>query len=328
MNAPEILHALPTLSVLVVGDICLDRWCYYDPALSEPSRETGIPRIAVVASETTPGAAGTVASNLASLGVGRVTVVGAIGFDGHGFELIGSLQAKGIDSTHLIQEREIPTFTYTKLINVRSSVEDLPRVDFVLSRPVPAGVESAALQQLSQLAPAADVIIVADQSETEAGGIVTAAMRESLTRLANTYPQKVIWVDSRKRGELYRRVLVKLNEQEAGECCERIGCTDYESLRNHIDHQMLIVTRGAQGAFIYTESGPIAVPGRMVRNPVDICGAGDSFNAAASTALAVTGDAKTAVRFGNLIASITVMKRGTGTASPDEVLAADSDPEN
>ena len=48
MTPTEILAAIPKLSTLVVGDICLDRWCTYDPATSEPSRETGIPRIGVV----------------------------------------------------------------------------------------------------------------------------------------------------------------------------------------------------------------------------------------------------------------------------------------
>jgi len=38
--------------------------------------------------------------------------------------------------------------------------------------------------------------------------------------------------------------------------------------------------------------------------------------------LAVTGDAVQAARFGNLVASITVMQAGTGTASPEQVLAA------
>ena len=60
-----------SLRALVVGDVCLDRWCRYDPALAEPSRETGIPRIGVVATEVTPGAAGTVANNLAALGAGQ-----------------------------------------------------------------------------------------------------------------------------------------------------------------------------------------------------------------------------------------------------------------
>ena len=46
--------------------------------------------------------------------------------------------------------------------------------------------------------------------------------------------------------------------------------------------------------------------------------------AGAAMALAVTHDAAAAARFGNLVASITIMKRGTGTASPREVLAAES----
>jgi hypothetical protein len=37
-------------------------------------------------------------------------------------------------------------------------------------------------------------------------------------------------------------------------------------------------------------------------------------------ALMVTGDPLQATRFGNLVASITIMKKGTGIASPAEVL--------
>ena len=61
---------------------------------------------------------------------------------------------------------------------------------------------------------------------------------------------------------------------------------------------------------------------RPVANPVDICGAGDSFSAGAAMALVVTGDPIQAAQFGNLVAGITIMKKGTGTASPQEVLAA------
>jgi bifunctional ADP-heptose synthase (sugar kinase/adenylyltransferase) len=71
MNVSRILEGLRELRVLVVGDICLDRWCTYDPALSVPSAETGIPRIAVIKRVNTPGAGGTVANNLAALGVRR-----------------------------------------------------------------------------------------------------------------------------------------------------------------------------------------------------------------------------------------------------------------
>jgi len=40
-------------------------------------------------------------------------------------------------------------------------------------------------------------------------------------------------------------------------------------------------------------------------------------------ALAVTGDPVAAARVGNLAASVTIMKRGTGTASAEEILAAE-----
>jgi hypothetical protein len=34
MRPTDLPAAIPNLSALVVGDICLDRWCIYDPATS------------------------------------------------------------------------------------------------------------------------------------------------------------------------------------------------------------------------------------------------------------------------------------------------------
>src|SRR5437867_10721006 len=117
MTTAEILRRLPELSALVVGDICLDRWCTYDPSEAEPSRETGIPRVGVVSTICTAGAGGTVANNLAAMGVGRVAVLGAVGDDGFGYELRCALGGRGIAADHLITVPGIQTFTYTKLIN-------------------------------------------------------------------------------------------------------------------------------------------------------------------------------------------------------------------
>jgi len=133
VTTSEILDGFRQLRVLVAGDVCLDRWCRYDPALALPSRETGIPRIGVVATEVTPGAAGTVASNVAALGAGEVAVLGLAGDDGFGYELRGALAARGISDEYLLDAPSVPTFTYTKLINARTDVEDLPRIDFALA---------------------------------------------------------------------------------------------------------------------------------------------------------------------------------------------------
>jgi len=124
MTAPEILAQFPARSALVVGDICLDRRCSYDPAASEPPRETGILRTAVVSTEVTPGAGGTVANNLAAQGVGRVAVLGVLGNDGFGYELRQALAGRVIDSRLLVVVPGLQTFTYTKVINAETGVED------------------------------------------------------------------------------------------------------------------------------------------------------------------------------------------------------------
>jgi rfaE bifunctional protein kinase chain/domain len=323
VTVAEILAAIPGLSALVVGDVCLDRWCRYEPSFNEPSRETGIPRVAVVEVERTPGAAGTIASNLVALGTGRVAVVGVAGSDGHAHELRQALDERGIDASGLVTDPQGLTFTYTKLINRQSGIEDLPRVDYVNSGDLAPAVEREVVARFEASAPRFDVVLVSDQMELDAGGGVTPALRDAIAAFAAKHPEKIVWVDSRARPERFRGVLVKLNEDEAAAACRRLGiATDYQALRRHIGHETLILTKGSVGAVVVTESGEQSVPARQVDNVVDICGAGDSFNAGAALALRLTRDAMTAARFGNLVASITVTKRGTGTASPDEVLRA------
>jgi rfaE bifunctional protein kinase chain/domain len=322
MTPQEILDRIPQLRALVVGDICLDRWCTYDPALSEPSRETGLPRTAVIATATTPGAGGTVANNLAALGAARVAVLGVVGDDGFGYELRQALATRGIDAGLLVAA-PVPTFTYTKLLNRHSGAEDLGRVDFVLDRDMPASAEQAVITQLRAAAPEFDAILISDQAETERGGVVTPAVRDALAALAAAHPEKIFFVDSRLRPEHFRGVTVKPNEREAREACDRLfGRTDYAALRAHIGCRLLLVTHGGEGVLILDDAGEQWVKTVPVASPVDICGAGDSFSAGAALALAAGAPPCDAARFGNLVASVTIMKSGTGTASPAEVLAA------
>jgi rfaE bifunctional protein kinase chain/domain len=314
------LEALPGRSALVVGDVCLDRWCSYDPATAEPSRETGIPRIGIVSTEVTPGAAGTVANNLAALGVGRVGVLGAIGDDGFGFELSRALGDRGISSEWCVRSSAIQTFTYTKVINRDTGAEDLPRLDFINTAPLPVDVERRILDNVQNAVDAYDVILIADQAETSAGGVVTPAVRDVLCELAVVYPDKVFFADSRARIHHFRRVVIKPNQQEA-ECAARAvsGTIDYPALLRHTESPLLMVTHGGDGVLLVDASGERWIRSTPEPNPVDICGAGDSFSAGAAMTLAVTGSPEEAVRFGNLVASITIMKKGTGTASPAEL---------
>jgi rfaE bifunctional protein kinase chain/domain len=326
VNVAEILGKISELSALVVGDICLDRWCHYDPATAEPSRETGIPRIGVVATETTPGAGGTIANNLVALGVRRVSVLGAMGDDGNGYELTCGLGRRGISAELMVKSPQVSTFTYTKLINQDTGVEDQPRVDFIYTKPLPGEIEGQLLDNFNRCAATFDAVLVSDQAETAAGGVVTPALREAVAAFALKHPEKIVWVDSRVRTDLFRHVILKPNQREAGAAClRRFGRIDYPALRAHVSGPLLIVTHGPDGVMVVDKEKETHVATRQVDHPVDICGAGDSFSAGAAMALAATRSPLDAARFGNMVASITIMKKGTGTASPPELLQVSKD---
>ena len=318
MTDAQILNALPDKKALIVGDICLDRWCTYDPGEAQPSRETGLPRVAVTATVITPGAGGTVANNAVALGFGRVAVLGAVGRDGFGFELQQALRRGGIENA-LVEAEGICTFTYTKLINSKTGKEDLPRVDFIQVAKIPRKVEDAVLAKLDGLVGQFDALFVSDQAETAAGGVITQRVRERLAGIAAERPNLIIWVDSRNRPRHFRNVMVKVNRDEAAAVTP-----DLKKWRNEANLALLCVTQGAEGAVLVTEAGEEPVATTPIMHPVDICGAGDSFSAGAVAALVAGATPREAAVFGNQVASITVMKRGTGTASPAEILRLSS----
>lgn len=321
MKPETLVEKFKDIRVLVAGDICLDRWCRYDPGESDPSRETGIPRVGIVRSEVTPGAGGTVANNLIALGAGRVAVLGAIGQDGFGFELQQALAARNIDYRLLVASAEIQTFTYSKLINTNSGKEDKPRIDFINHRPLSSVVEDQLIVNFHSTFQDFDVIVVSDQSETEHGGVVSTVFREIISGVAERYPDKIVLADSRTRIERFRNVMAKANHQEAITACKKLfGRIDYPRLRKTIGGAPLIVTRGDKGALLFDDGRRRTIPAVPPARFVDDCGAGDSFTAGLVLALKASGDLGLAAEFASVVASVTIEKPGTGAATAREVV--------
>lgn len=323
MDWSKLMASFKNASVLVVGDICLDRWCQYDPRSSEVSVETGIPRTGVVSTEVTPGAGGTVANNLASLGAGKVAVLGAIGQDGFGFELERALAKRRIDYKQLVASPDIQTFTYSKVINRDTGIEDRPRFDFINNKTIPGDVEDQLIVNFSSVYSQYDIIFVADQAETIEGGVVTDAFREVISEVAEAEKDKLVIADSRRRIHKFRGVIAKPNADEADAASrELFSRIDYQKLRRSIGPRPMLVTHAEQGVLLVRDGSEKLIPAVPVGDPVDACGAGDSFGAGMALALHAGADYEDAARFGVMVSSVTIMKHGTGTASPREVLAA------
>lgn len=137
-----------------------------DVEAEEPARLPGMEELSAIMYVNAPGGGGNVANNLASLGVGRAAVLGVIGDDGDAHELTRALNARGISTDLLVRSGRVSAFTYTKLINVTTGVEDVPRVDFIDTQPLPDEVEEEVPEYLREFAPSFDIIFVLDQADT------------------------------------------------------------------------------------------------------------------------------------------------------------------
>lgn len=318
--------------VAVLGDFFLDKYLDVDPALAEPSLETGLVAHQVVGIRHAPGAAGTVVNNLAALGARGIAALGFTGEDGEGWELRQDLAALGCDLTHLHVASDRVTPTYLKPRDgTRPGLEgEHSRYDIKNHLPTPARVERALLASLDAVLPRVDALIVMDQVREAGRGALTDALIAALADRAPRFPKTVFWADSRGRIRRYRNVAVKVNQFElTGEENPAPGaCVPSEVIAVEAERLAALLgapvfaTAGERGVRV---SGPdaVTVPSVRVSGPIDPTGAGDSFTAGAVLALAAGATRPEAALVGNLVASVTVRQLATtGTASPAELVPA------
>jgi bifunctional ADP-heptose synthase (sugar kinase/adenylyltransferase) len=110
----SLLSAFPRLTIGLVGDLFLDRYLDIEPGVTEMSIETSLEAYQVTRVRNYPGALGTVLNNLAALGVGKLLVATVIGKDGHGEDLLTSMQGLPVDTGLVVQDHTRLTPTYTK----------------------------------------------------------------------------------------------------------------------------------------------------------------------------------------------------------------------
>ncbi len=124
----KILEQIKHVKIAVYGDFCLDAYWFLDPRGGEISAETGLPSQAVKKHYYTLGGASNVVANLAALKPAKIKVIGAIGNDIFGRELIRQFKQLNIDHDYLIiQDKNFDTVTFSKII---LDGKEQPRIDF------------------------------------------------------------------------------------------------------------------------------------------------------------------------------------------------------
>lgn len=322
-----LLNRFSDLAILVVGDFFLDRYLIVDPDLAEISLETALEARQVVQARNRPGAAGTVTGNLNGLGVGRILALGVIGDDGQGYDLKAGLRTTGVDTRYLMEVPGRVTPTYTKPV-LCSTGQEMERLDIKNRSPLPRREEDRILTALENLIGEVHGVVVLDQVEERNCGVITDRVREGIARLAGAHPDVVFLADSRSRIDRFRKVIVKVNREEAltaSSCdsgAEGAGRLN-AAIRSIVARtgRPVYITLGPEGILSDDGCAIHRVPGIPVPDPIDIVGAGDSVSAGIVSALCADATYVDAARLGVLVSSITIQQIGTtGAASPDQVL--------
>lgn len=321
----QILGKIPSLTIGVLGDLFLDRYLDLDACLTEPSLETGLDAYQVVRVRSCPGAAGTVISNLAALGVGRIVPIAVLGDDGEGYELrqvIRNLPAVIGEGIFSCSDRRTPTYTKPMLCKPGEAPRELNRLDIKNRTLLPPSAEEQVLSALAEAWPRLDGLIVLDQVSESDCGVITGRVRRRLEELGNKDSGRFILADSRERIGLFRAVSLKPN---ASECCKAMAEPDAPAAalaQARICGRPVFCTWGAKGMLLAEPKQSTAelIPGYAVTGPIDPVGAGDSTSAGIACALAAGASLREAAALGNLAASITIQQLGvTGTATPEQV---------
>jgi len=329
----EILAKIENVTVAVYGDFCLDAYWMLDPKGSEISEETGLHARAVARHYYSLGGASNVVANLAALKPKQIRVIGVIGDDIFGRELRRQFDKLGIDTTHLVVQREdFDTVAFGK--PYLEETEE-PRIDFGFFNRRSAATDRALLDGIRHALQTADALIANQQVP---GSITNLSFIEQANQLFQEFSDKAVLLDSRHFGDKFQHIYRKTNDREAarlnGVQVEREDIISLEDVRKYAQNlyrqfnRPVFLTRGPRGLLTVDGQGVHEVPGIQLLKKLDPVGAGDTVTSALTLCLGAGVPPAEAAEFANFAAAVTVQKLfQTGTANGEEILAVAKDPD-
>ncbi len=307
--------ALPGVSVLVAGDLMLDRFVYGDVHRISP--ESPVPVLSIRSEDAMLGGAGNVLSNLHGLGV-RPVLLAAVAADEPGTRLRGLVRACGADETLLLEVSDRPTTIKTRYL---AAHQQLLRTDFEKIKALEPAAEQALLAKAERAIKGAGAVVLSDYGK----GVLTPVVIEGLIRLARAQNIPVL-VDP-KGGDyaIYRgAAVVTPNRKELSEATKGAATgSDQEvvaaatGLIERTGINAVVATRSQDGMSIVRARAD----GKGYEEPVhlrtqalevfDVSGAGDTVIATIAAGLAVGADLVQAAALANVAAGVVVAKVGT-----------------
>jgi D-beta-D-heptose 7-phosphate kinase / D-beta-D-heptose 1-phosphate adenosyltransferase len=312
------VRLLGRTSVLVVGDVMLDRYVYGQVERISP--EAPVPILAIDRELAIPGGAGNVVRNLTALGA-AVAFISVVGDDQAGSDLTALIGGQpNIEPWLLVQGGRITTLKTRYL----SAGQQLLRADREETSPVQPRLAERLLRIARDAMAATSITVLSDYQK----GLMTGGLPTLLIAAAREAGRPII-VDP--KGPDYARYagadVVMPNRTDLAEATgmrvdtEAAIVAAATALRQRHGFGAVLVTRGNDGMTLLDNSGALHFPAEAAE-VFDIAGAGDTVAATLAAGLAARLDLPVAVRLANIAAGIVVGKVGTAVAREADLVAA------
>jgi D-beta-D-heptose 7-phosphate kinase/D-beta-D-heptose 1-phosphate adenosyltransferase len=314
-RAEEILSGIPSVRVLVVGDLMLD--LYISGVVERISPEAPVPVVRVQEERGALGGAANVAANAVALGA-ECHIVGCVGSDGHGSSLEGALSEMGVRTEGLVKVPRRPTTVKTRVLARRQQVV---RFDHEDDSPVAPDIAEGILSMIRVLLPECDALALEDYNK----GVLVPSVIHGALQAARE--QGIPSVVDPKRLNFFEYEGTTVFKPNAKELWEALGepihpedATWMEEVRLRLGCDNLIVTLGERGMAIRTAAGELLSVPTVARSVYDVSCAGDTVTAVVAAGLAAGATPDEAAILANHAAAVEVSKAGVATVSPQEIL--------
>ncbi len=321
----KVIKRFPQARIGVVGDMTADIFIYGKPY--RLSREAPVIVVRYDQEKLVPGGAANTVNNLLDLGA-QVRPIGILGEDGAGKDLYGYLAEKQSRMDGIIIDSNFNTISKTRILagDDNTTKQQVIRIDKEPEKDFGHKYHHQLLKVLQENASACDALVVSDYGY----GLFSKEIIEFLSNLAK---EKIVVVDSRYNLGAFKGVtLVSPNQAEAQEFTGiEIVNTDAlrsagEKILKATHSRAALITRGNKGMTLFeTDKDPYHIPVYGGDEISDVTGAGDTVVALAALALVAGAEFSDAAVLANFGASVVVMKPGTATVTPDELLAVVAD---
>ncbi len=315
----DIFDSFQDVTVLVIGDVMLDR--YWWGSVSRISPEAPVPVVRMDHMTLAPGGAANVAANVAGLGA-KTNLVGVIGDDSEASLLPDVLRSVRVSDEYLISVSGRHTTTKTRVI---AHSQQVARIDQETTAILTADAEQEIIDRLETLIDEANTVIVSDYAK----GFLSDTLLRRVIAFANTKGTPVLVDPKGKDYSKYRSAsLLTPNRREAADACsleeddQQVVDVAGQKLLRDLDLKSVLITQGEDGMTLFQQDSEPHHLQTVAREVFDVTGAGDTVIACLGVALGSGAGLLEAAAIANAAAGLVVEQVGTTAISAAELREA------